>query len=536
MTDKNTEVKTDQEATPLPTASLSGSDRIVVDSPPDHESDAPFPHMALDKLQRRAARGESEAQFELCIRYREGRGVESDPETAFKWCQTAAEQGHPWAQANLGWMFESGEGVAQNSEQAATCYRQAAEAGLPNAMNWYGQMLEVGKGVEENPTEAFFWYRSAAEQDDADGQYNVGLCYQFGKGVGKSEAEALHWYEKAGDQKHVDALYNLGWLYNMGRGVTQDKGRAQELFTEAGSDDQASEWVNRAMDYDQGRGGVAKDLAKANAWYMKAAKEGNVMAMFSLGVNHEYGRGTEKSWKAAKQWYKQAAQAGHQEAAFRYRFRYLLLPNGSGAIRFFRHAGVIKGSARGAETSRAASTVIGSFGRSNAGRRRMRIRGSSFFLQSELGGIVPIELAEEPELPLFAGQQVSLIYAMQAGAQSGPYLLMFNHEHGTEEVLTTAKQFWQTQMMGSTMLVAIAGIVIVALPILLGMMEWPAAEPDSIIDQLCHPFNWFLFIPLAAAVGFWFKAMWSKRAVGIKTLRRHLSLIRQWAKEGSSEA
>jgi len=532
LTDKGATAATDP-----PVASLPGSDRIVVDSPPDHESDPPYPHLPLDKLQRRAARGEPEAQFELCIRYREGRGIDADPKKAFQWCQAAAKQGLPWAQANLGWMFESGEGVAQNSEQAAACYRQAAEAGLSNAMNWYGQMLEVGKGVEENPSEAFFWYRNAAEQGDADGQYNVGLCYQFGKGVEKSEGEALHWYGKAGDQKHVDALYNLGWLYNMGRGVSQDKDRAQELFSQAGNKGQADEWVNKAIDYDQGRGGIAKDLTKANDWYLKAAKEGNVMAMFSLGVNHEYGRGTEKNWKIARQWYKQAAQAGHREAAFRQRFRYLLLPNNGGSIRFFRHAGGVKGSARGAETSRAASNIIGSFGRSSAGRRRMRIRGSSFFLQSELGGVISIDLAEEAELPHFAGQQISLIYAMQEGAQTGPYLLMFNHEHGTEEVLMTAKQFWQTQMMGSTMLVAMVCIVaIVALPMLLGMTSWPATEPDSILDQLFHPFNWLVFIALAAAGGFWFKGIWSRRAIGIQTLRRHLTMIRQWAKDGNSEA
>jgi len=61
-----------------------------------------------------AKQGNVEAQYNLGMMYRAGRGVPRDVKEAGKWYRMAAEQGHPLAQFNLGWMYASGKGVPQD--------------------------------------------------------------------------------------------------------------------------------------------------------------------------------------------------------------------------------------------------------------------------------------------------------------------------------------------------------------------------------------------------------------------------------------
>lgn len=61
-----------------------------------------------------ATKGNAEAQYNLGIMYRAGRGVPRDFKEAKKWYLLAAEQGHALAQFNLGWMYASGKGVPQD--------------------------------------------------------------------------------------------------------------------------------------------------------------------------------------------------------------------------------------------------------------------------------------------------------------------------------------------------------------------------------------------------------------------------------------
>lgn len=65
-----------------------------------------------------AKQGNVEAQYNLGVMYRAGRGVPQDYNEAGKWYRLAAEQGHAIAQFNLGWMYASGKGVPKDSVKA----------------------------------------------------------------------------------------------------------------------------------------------------------------------------------------------------------------------------------------------------------------------------------------------------------------------------------------------------------------------------------------------------------------------------------
>jgi len=488
-------------------------------------------------VRSRAKKGDVEAQFELCMRYHLGQGgVEQDNEASYRWCYEAAKQGHVWALTNLGWMYEAGAGTERDDAKAANAYRLAAEKGLPEAMVWFGQVLEQGRGVEENPTAAFDWYSRAAEAGDAGGEYNLALCYQFGKGVDKNDDLAFVWYQKASDQQHLEALYNLGWLYSQGRGVTQNAEKAKELFNIAAghADGAPDELIIEAMDYDQGKGGVDKNPEKSHQLYLQAANKGSIAAMFTVGVNYEYGRGVEKSWQEACRWYKMAANKGHPEASFRCRFRHLVASGE--VIRFFRYSGMVGLGGAGMDSGRDPNGVIGQFGRGQGvKKRRRKVKTAKFYLDTDLGERVEVDLPRRPE-SLYTQQQVTVIYAIRKGRSTGPYMLLVNHQSNDKQTLTTSRAFWDEQVASSNLLIGACFLAaMIGLPLFVGSVLTAdhAASTDT-MQLVLHPFNWILFIPLVLSFGFWVKFVLSRRSAGIQVLRHQMAEIKGWISHNSA--
>ena len=65
--------------------------------------------------------------------------------------------------------------------------------------------------------------------------------------------------------------------------------------------------------YEYGRG-VRKSARTAAKWYRKAAAQGELRAIYQLGILHESGRGVPRDYQAAAKWYLKAAAAGDPKA------------------------------------------------------------------------------------------------------------------------------------------------------------------------------------------------------------------------------
>ena len=104
-----------------------------------------------------AEQGDAMAQYNMGLLYRDGLGVDKDPEQALQWFMRAGAQGDPVAQVEVGDLYA---GVALGLAD----YKSAAE-----------------------------WYRQAAEQGDAVAQRKLGELYQRGRGVDKDEELAAYW-------------------------------------------------------------------------------------------------------------------------------------------------------------------------------------------------------------------------------------------------------------------------------------------------------------------------------------------------------
>jgi TPR repeat protein len=163
-------------------------------------------------LRLAAVAGDPLAQFEVALRYAEGKGVAEDPVEAAAWFQRAALRGHGLAQYRLGICFERGSGVTAEPERAKAWYRRAAAQGVAKAMHNLAALNLGGAGRSSDYEAAAHWFNEAAERGLLDSQFNLALLYEQGLGVEQNLLLAFHWYgiaARAGDEEAARRLDRL---------------------------------------------------------------------------------------------------------------------------------------------------------------------------------------------------------------------------------------------------------------------------------------------------------------------------------------
>jgi TPR repeat protein len=107
-----------------------------------------------------AAKGDSDAAFNLGQAYRLGRGVPVDLAAAKGWLEKAAKAGHLDAETTLGLLlFDSGD-----HSSGIQWLKKAAERGEPRAMLVYGTAVFNGDSVTRDPLMAYAYVSRAAAQ------------------------------------------------------------------------------------------------------------------------------------------------------------------------------------------------------------------------------------------------------------------------------------------------------------------------------------------------------------------------------------
>ena len=111
-----------------------------------------------------AEQSDAEAQYNLGVRYENGRGVRKNQQKAFWWWRVASEHGHPQAQYNLGGMYYLGTGVPKDYQLAVKWFRRCAEQGVAGAQFLLAGRYLFGEGVPKDYVLAYKWlYLSAAQ-------------------------------------------------------------------------------------------------------------------------------------------------------------------------------------------------------------------------------------------------------------------------------------------------------------------------------------------------------------------------------------
>jgi localization factor PodJL len=174
-------------------------------APASTSADKLPPGLGSQPLRLAAASGEPAAEYEIAVRYAEGKGVPADLEQAARWFERAAKAGLAPAQFRLGSLYEKGQGVTKDVSAARRLYTAAAQKGNAKAM--HNLAVLHAEGVEGKPDYkvAAQWFRSAALRGIADSQYNLGILYARGIGVEQNLAESYKWFVLAAGNGDQDA-------------------------------------------------------------------------------------------------------------------------------------------------------------------------------------------------------------------------------------------------------------------------------------------------------------------------------------------
>ncbi|HZS64227.1 MAG TPA: hypothetical protein VFA53_07005 [Xanthobacteraceae bacterium] len=156
-------------------------------------------------LRSAAIAGKPAAQYEVGVRYAEGRGVTADPTQAARWLDLAARQGLALAQFRLAGLYEKGIGVKKDIETARRIYRAAADQGNAQAMHNLAVLYAEGAAAKPDYRTAAHWFQLAAEHGVADSQYNLAILYARGIGVEQNLADAYKWFAIAASQGDQEA-------------------------------------------------------------------------------------------------------------------------------------------------------------------------------------------------------------------------------------------------------------------------------------------------------------------------------------------
>ncbi len=175
-------------------------------APPASASPADkLPSVFGTTLRTAAAKGDASAQYEIAVRYAEGRGVPQNLTEAVEWFERAAKQGLAPAQFRLGGLYEKGLGIKKNLDTARRFYAAAGIAG--NAKALHNLAVLYAEGIDGKPDyqTAARWFRKAADYGVTDSQYNLAILYARGIGIEQNLTEAYRWFALAARDGDAEA-------------------------------------------------------------------------------------------------------------------------------------------------------------------------------------------------------------------------------------------------------------------------------------------------------------------------------------------
>ena len=284
------------------------------------------------KLEKRAKDKDAQAQYELGNFYFAGKGVEKDTETAAEWYLKALEQGHEGAKEKF-YSFYSKElekrakkGDAEAQYQIGNGYLEGlrVKRDTETAAEWF---LKAMRQNHEGAKEKFYSFYSKelekrAKGGDARAQYETGNCYFNGNIVKKDNDTAAEWYLKAMLQNHEDAKAKFYSFYSKELLKRAKSGDAEAQFQVGNSyytgtgtkidTEEAAEWYLEAKT--KGHEGAAEKFYSYYSKVLDKASKKDVEALYRMGCFYMDGKTVEKNTKKSSKMLLEAHEQGHPEA------------------------------------------------------------------------------------------------------------------------------------------------------------------------------------------------------------------------------
>lgn len=139
------------------------------------------------------------------------------------------------------------------------------------AAHWFFKAWQGGVDAETDLIKVRAELEAAVLDGSAVAQNTLALILMFGE---DDPAGALPWFEKAAEQDHPEALRMLGYLHGEGHGVAKDDAKAAAFYRRAAELGDAYAQFNFGAMIDQGIGGLTPDADEAKSWFRRAAAQG----------------------------------------------------------------------------------------------------------------------------------------------------------------------------------------------------------------------------------------------------------------------
>ena len=133
----------------------------------------------------KANSGDPQAQFDLAMAFREGKDIQKDLQSSFRWLKEAAKGGHVEAQYEL----------AKDYAIEAEGNRQTAKLGVGTAIKYFAR--DYGFAVQ--------WFHEAAQKGHVGAQLELAKLYFAGWGIKQDDDMAKEWAEKAKANGNTDS-------------------------------------------------------------------------------------------------------------------------------------------------------------------------------------------------------------------------------------------------------------------------------------------------------------------------------------------
>ena len=197
-----------------------------------------------------------------------------------------------------------------NADEVARL-KQLAEAGDVNAQHEIGLVYFWGKEVTIDRSEAARWFKISAKEGHSESQAILGDMYVWGDGVPKNRVAAIELLMTSIEQGNPAAMSSMAFLMTF-EGRFED---AVNWFKQSAENGDVKALYNLGLRYEQGMG-VKQDHEIARKYFLDAALLDDVDSQAKIGHMYWTGIGGEKNVIEAITWLRKAAEQGDATSAF----------------------------------------------------------------------------------------------------------------------------------------------------------------------------------------------------------------------------
>ncbi len=166
-----------------------------------------------------------------------------------------------------------------------------------------GKRIYDGIGFETNTKEGIRLIREAAESGHAPAQNYLGAILMNGENIALDKESGKKWISRAAEQGFPKAISNVASTLSSSSWADADEHTYVELLKDSAEKGYPGAQLTLGRRYFYGTNGFPEDHIQAFEWFMKAAEQGDMIAMTWVGYMYDYGYGVPIDNKVAMDWY-----------------------------------------------------------------------------------------------------------------------------------------------------------------------------------------------------------------------------------------